>query len=279
MSRASSSAHLTLDSTTGHSLVGSWGAAPLMVSGWLLFAAFKNELLPGPGHVSLWEAIVWQLQGRGSAGFMFTDGSDANNILKGWLSHDPYLVTAGMLLSFVALFFRQSRGIALVPVLYFVVALGGGYIPGMYIVTPLPFFALIIVFLTWKQWLAVRSRYRAIQYAGRTVVVGLVAASLFVITPSWAAESVRVVTENQNVPYQEVLAYVDANLPRNTTVLTDGNAWNDLVKMGWSSDGWSGPIWHFQLDRDPMAQAKNLPGWRKDVDHVFLDRGMEVFVG
>jgi len=107
----------------------------------------------------------------------------------------------------------------------------------------------------------------------------LVAASLVAITPSWAAESVRAVTENQNVPYQEALAYVDANVPRDTTVLTDDNAWNDLVKMGWSSDGWTGPLWHFKLDRGPLARAKNLPGGWKDVDYVFLGRGMEVFVG
>lgn len=265
--------------TRAFSFVGFLGTGAFMVSGWLLFAAVKNELFPGPGHVSLWEAIVWQLQGREGAGFMFTQGSGANNILKGWLSHDPYLVTGGMLLSVVALFFRQSRSIALVPVVYFAVALRGGYIPGMYIVTPLPFFALAVVFATWKLWQAATSRYRAIQYVGRTVVAGMVAASLLVITPSWAAESVRAVTEDQNVPYREALAYVDANLPRNTRVLTDDNTWNDLVKMGWSADGWSGPIWHFKLDRDPLARARNLPGGWKDVDYVFLGRGMEVFVG
>jgi hypothetical protein len=49
--------------------------------------------------------------------------------------------------------------------------------------------------------------------------------------------------------------------------------------MGWSADGWSGPIWHFKLDRDPAARAKNLPGGWKDVDSILLGRSMEGFVG
>jgi hypothetical protein len=266
--------------TRAFSFVGFLGTGGLLVSGWLLFAVIKNELLPGAGHVSLWEAIAWQLHGRGGAGFMFTDGSGANNILKEWLGHDPYLVTAGMLLSFVGLFFRQSRGVALVPVLYLIVALRGGYIPAMYIITPLPFFALIIVYLTWKLWHAVGSRsWKAVLWPGRAIVATLVAVSVFIITPSWAAESNRAVTENQNVAYQEALAYVNANLPRDTTVLTDDNTWNDLVKMGWSGDGWSGPLWHFKLDRDPVAQAENLPNGWEDVDYILLGRAMEVFVG
>ena len=266
--------------TRAFSIVGFLGTGALVICGWVLFAVIKNELLPGAGHVSLMEAIEWQLHGRGGAGFMFTDGSGANNILKVWLGHDPYLVTAGMLLSFVGLFIRQVRGIALVPVVYLLVALRGGYIPAMYIITPMPFFALVTVFLAWKLWQATGVRLRVVgPWAGRMLVAAGVSASLLVVTPSWAAESTRAVTENQNIPYQEALAYLNANLPRNTTVLTDDNAWNDLVKMGWSADGWSGPLWHFKLDRDPVAQAKKLPGKWEDVDYIFLGRAMEVFVG
>ncbi|MHA7302187.1 ArnT family glycosyltransferase [Pseudarthrobacter sp. MDT1-22] len=266
--------------TRAFSFVGFLATGAFLISGWLLFAIIKNELLPGPGHVSLWETIVWQLHGRGSAGFMFTDGTGANNILQAWLGHDPYLVIAGMLLSVVGLFFRHSRGIALVPLVHLIVALRGGYIPAMYIITPLPFFALIIVYLAWKLWHAASFRFGgAIKWPGRAVVAALVVASVSVIAPSWAVASTRAVTENQNVPYQEALAYVEANLPRDTTVLTDDNVWNDLVKMGWSEDGWSGPLWHFKLDRDPVARRENLPGEWEDIDYIFLGRAMEVFVG
>ena len=266
--------------TRAFSFVGFLGTGALLVGGWLLFAAVKNELLPGPGHVSLWDTITWQLYGRGSAGFMFTGGTSANAILNEWLGQDPYLIIAGMLLCFVGLFFRQSRVIALVPVLYLLVALRGGYIPAMYIITPLPFFALIVVYLAWKLWHAVNFRFRkTFKWAARTGVAIVVAASVITVAPSWAAASIRAVTENQNSPYQEALAYVDANLPRNTTVLTDDNAWNDLVAMGWSADGWSGPLWQFKLDRDPIAREKHLPGSWKDIDYIFLGRGMEIFVG
>ncbi|MCH6468625.1 hypothetical protein [Sinomonas terrae] len=149
----------------------------------------------------------------------------------------------------------------------------------MYIITPLPFFALTIVYLTWRLWHAASLRAPAIRWTARAVIAALVSASLVVITPSWAPVSANALTENQNVPYEEALAYVDAHLPRNTTVLTDDDSWNDLVKMGWSANGWSGPIWHFKLDRDPIAQTENLPGSWKDVDYILLSRPMEVFVG
>ncbi|WP_197061945.1 glycosyltransferase family 39 protein [Sinomonas humi] len=265
--------------TRAFSFVGFLGTGAFLITGWVLYAAIKNELLPGAGHVSLWDAIVWQLHGRGGAGFLFTDGTGANVLLKGWLGQDPYLVIVGMLLSFVGLFFRRLRGIALVPVMYLVVALRGGYIPGMYIITPLPFFALAIVYLAWKLWHVASLRARAIRWTARGVIAGLITASVLAVGPSWAAVSVSAVTENQNAPYEEALAYVDAHLPRDTTVLTDDDTWNDLVKMGWSADGWSGPIWHFKLDRDPVARAKNLPGGWQDVDYILLGRPMETFVG
>jgi hypothetical protein len=265
--------------TRAFSFVGFLGTGALLISGWLLFAIIKNELLPGPGHVSLWETIVWQLHGRGGAGFMFTEGSSASYTLKEWLRQDPYLVIAGMMLSLVGLFFRQARGIAVVPVVYLIVALRGGYIPAMYIITPLPFFAIIIVYLVWRLWQAAHKFRGAIKWPGRAVIAALVAASMIIITPSWSAVSTSALTENRNAPYQEALAYVDANLPRGTTVLTDDNVWNDMVKMGWSADGWSGPLWHFKLDRDPLARIENLPGDWRDVDYIFLGRAMEVFVG
>jgi len=251
--------------TRAFSLVGFLGTATLLISGWVLFAIVKKELIPGPGHVSLWETVVWQLQGRGSAGFMFTDGSGANNILKGWLALDPYLIITGMLLSLVAVFYKPARGIALVPVMYLVVALRGGYIPGMYIITPLPFFALVIVYLAWKLWNAAgRPSRRTLSWAGRAAIVGLITASAIVVSPSWAEKSALALTSNNNEDYQEALAYVESNLPRNTTILTDG---------------WSGPLWHFKLDRDPLARTKHLPGDWRDVDYIFSSRGMEVFVG
>lgn len=266
--------------TRTFSFVGFLGTAGFLVSGWVLYAILNNELLPGTGHVSLWEAIVWHLHGRGGAGFMFTEGSGANNVLKEWLGHDPYLVTAGMLLTMAALFYRQTRGIALVPVLYLLMALRGGYIPAMFVITPLPFFALVVVYLVWKLWHSTSVGFQgAIKWPGRAFVATLVAASMLVIAPSWVTALTRAVSENQNVPYQEALVYVDANLPRDTTVLTDDNSWNDLVHMDWSADGWSGPVWHFKLDRDPVAQSENLPGGWKDVDYILMGRAVDAFVG
>ena len=76
----------------------------------------------------------------------------------------------------------------------------------------------------------------------------------------------------------DALAYVDANLSRDTTVLTDDDTWNDLVQLGWSSERWRGPIWHFKLDRDPESRTYLPDGWR-DIDYVLLGPPMSWMVG
>jgi 4-amino-4-deoxy-L-arabinose transferase-like glycosyltransferase len=57
-----------------------------------LYALLKDELLQGPGHVSLMWAIRWQLMLREPNGSVFTEGSGASDYFRSWTDLDPWLL-------------------------------------------------------------------------------------------------------------------------------------------------------------------------------------------
>src|SRR5207244_2562581 len=64
-----------------------------------LYASLKGELLPGHGHVSLFEAVRFQLFTRPSTGSAFSPSSVSRQLIDGWLRTDPWLLGVGTVLS------------------------------------------------------------------------------------------------------------------------------------------------------------------------------------
>jgi hypothetical protein len=269
--------------TRWFNLVGWASATGMVLLSYLLLAGIKGEILPGAGHVSLVGAVEWQLHGRGGGRpfGMFVPGDGAWALLHGsWLVHDAYLLIGGMLLLPFALWLRPVRPIALVPLIMFLTMCRGGYTPAMFVIGALPFLALTTTYLGHRAWTASgAATSRLLRRTTRPIVVSVLAVGLGATALHWAPAVPHALTADENVPYEQALRYVDANLPRDSVILTDDDTWNDLVALGWNSDGWHGPIWHFKLDRDPIARDANLPGGWKDVDYVLLGRPMTVFQG
>jgi hypothetical protein len=264
--------------TRAFALTGFIGTTAFVGSGYVLFAIVKNELFPGPGHVSLGTALAWQLGGRVDNGFLFTPGTDANSLLHEWLDHDFYLLAFGMAAAIVCLLFTSIRGAALIPVIYLLTTMRGGYIPRMHIITPLPFMALCLGFLVWKAWQhSHRFSLRPVVLGARAGLVLLMAASAIVVAPHWAKTDEIVFKGGQNEAYMQMLGYVRDNLPRDSRILTDDNTWNDLVALGWTGDRWDGPVWHFKLDRDSEAREHLPNGWR-DVQYIIAGRGLQALM-
>ena len=268
--------------TRWFNLAGWLWSAGLVVVAYLVLAGIKSEIFPGPGHVSLLGAIEWQLHGRGGGRpfGLFIVGDGAWALLHNtWLVHDSWLLVGGMLLLPAALWLRPTRPVALVPLILFAVMCRGGYTPAMFVIAFLPFLAITTTYLGWRAWTAsaaVRPRLRPVL---RPVAGTVLAAAVLATAVHWAPAVPHALTAKENRPYQQALTYIDANLPRDTVILTDDDSWNDLVALGWNADGWQGPIWHFKLDRDPLARDKALPDGWKDVDYVLLGRPMTVFQG
>ena len=63
----------------------------LLCAAFPLFALLKNELLIGPGHVSLEWAVRWQLFERTGSGSIFDPKSTAHAVIRSWLDQDAWL--------------------------------------------------------------------------------------------------------------------------------------------------------------------------------------------
>ena len=260
--------------TRGFSVVGFfWCGFGLVCGIYPLLAALKGELLPGPSHTSLFEGIKFQLFSRESSGSVFTDGSDAYTVLMSWIDLDPVFLAVGMVSVIGALAVRQLRGVALAGVLVAVVALRpGGYLPAMYVLQVLPFFALCTAGLAELAVRAVRRGRPVARPIGAVVVMSFMAAT-FVALPHWLHTGRQALTTNANGEFREVRQWLADNVadPGHTRVLVDDNLWLDLVDVGFVPG--TGVIWFNKLDLDPEVAATVPGGWR-DIDYLVSTPGL-----
>jgi len=255
-------------STRKFSFVG-FACSLVLISGlYPLYATLKGELFPGAGHVSLIGASLYQLRDRTSSGSIFTVGSDANDLLRSWLFHDTVLLVGGTLAVVLALAVPRLRAPALAGVVLVLVAMRpGGYLPAMYVIQALPFFALTLAGLA---WVAVRmlvcppfkTLWRWIGLAG-TVVAALLATAA--VVPRWIDGNHRALTASETSSYAEAAAWIRGNVthPADTRIVVDNVLWLDLAIAGFEPG--RGAIWFFKLDLDP---AIVLPGGWRDLDYV-----------
>ena len=233
-----------------------------------LYALLKNELLEGPGHVSLAWAVKWQLFERLPTGSVLDTTSDSYGIVRSWLDQDPWLLLAGVLLTPVALFSGRLRAVALALAIQAVMMLRNGYLPYPYVIAMLPFAALVIAGVADQLGKGPAARgwpSMAAKVVGLLVVIAAVAASVVVVGPQWRGSLNRVMTEDQSQPPKQAVAYVTSHIPRGSTLLVDDNIWTDLVRQGFDPN----PVWFYKLDLDPAVRARYRNGWR-DIDYVVL---------
>lgn len=228
-----------------------------------LLAANRSELIPGKGHVSLLEGVVWQLTTRSGSGSALDPSSDAHQTLMGWLHVDPVLPAVGLATAVVALFIARLRPIALVTLAMVVVgARPSGYLPLMYVVGLLPFMALTTVGVLEAAFSRSSVRVR------RTVAVGVAIAAVALVAPVWQPSWNTTLLVDRNADYRRALASVEQDVPKDAVIVTDNVFFDDLVAAGRPDDGWHGPLWFpkYELDRG-AAKANGITSW-KDVDYV-----------
>lgn len=257
----------------------------LAVSGsYLLFATLKGELLPGPGHVSLFDALVFQVAGRRGSGFILDPGSGAYGLLQFWLDYDRLLIIGGVAAALLGLFVARLRPAAVAVLACVLLALRpNGYLPFMYVTAMLPFAALAIAGLVDESWRRLGARKRgagvdSTDQAWRTGLPRLALATALVaaMTPvahGWVERNEVAMTADVNAAHPQVVAWMKRNVSTDAVVVTDNNYWLDLARAGWEP-GW-GVVWFTKLDLDPIDSRLHLPaGWR-DVDYVIWSRSFD----
>jgi hypothetical protein len=236
-----------------------------------LYALLRGELFPGAGHVSLIGAWQFQLGARSGSGSIFQAGSGSYELVGSWLYYDTVLLVAGLVATFAGLALRGLRPIALAGAILVAVALRpGGYLPAMYVVQVLPFFAIATAGVV--AWLVTRLQpgrawQRPRREWWRAAVLGLaVVLAATVVAPRWWVGDRRALTTDDNAPYVQAADYVRDRLPGSSgaTVVVDDVLWLDCVEAGYPPER---VIWFYKLDLD-SAVAAGLPhGWR-DVDYI-----------
>lgn len=266
--------------TRKFAITGAVTACALIGLAYPLFALLKGELLPGSGHVSLFDGLKYQMTRPGS-GFILTPGTGSHGVLQSWLYYDRVLPLGGLAGAVLLLItFRWSvtaralAGPALaVAVLALVAMRPTGYLPAMYVIQALPFLALVLAGGTASIAHAVLRRRRRTEEkryvtgARHVLAAALALAAATYVVPRWYDGGRTAVTTDANAPYQAASHWLSTEVPdpEGTRVLVDDALWLDLVHAGYEPG--LGAIWFYKADLDP-AVTKTMPrGWR-DIDYV-----------
>ena len=222
-----------------------------------LYALLRGELFPGEGHVSLIGAVQFQLGSRSGSGSIFEGGSGANSLVHSWLYYDSVILVAGVAATVAGLAIRRLRPVSVAGAILILVALRpGGYLPAMYVVQVLPFFALAIAgVLAWT----IGRLDRWFRWGAIALAVVLAAT---VVAPRWYVGDRRALTANDNAAYVQAAEYLRAQPP--STVVVDDVLWLDCVNAGYPEQR---VIWFYKLDLDTEVAARLPGGWR-DVDYI-----------
>jgi 4-amino-4-deoxy-L-arabinose transferase-like glycosyltransferase len=234
-----------------------FGSLLALIAGFYpLYAILKGELLPGPGHVSLFDAIAFQLFTRASSGAIWDQGSDAYAIARSWVQLDPWLLAAGIVAAAVLIAVRRFCGVALALLIPVLMLLRPGYLPIPYVIALLPFAALTAAALVDRLW--------AVRRVGPVAAAAVAAAAAVVVAPAWATTLKRQTTPREPSPAAQAAEWVAESVPRGDQLIVDNTAWVDLVERGFPARN---VVWFWKLDLDPGV-SDLYPGGYRAFDYV-----------
>jgi hypothetical protein len=254
----------------------SLGAAVLVVIGgsYIMLAAVKGELVPSPGHVSLWQGITYQLGSRQASGSVFDSSSLAYKAVSQWWQLDPTFIVLGSVAAVIGLFLRRVRPIAAMLVFAILMMFRpNGYLPVPYVIMLVPLGAILVAYTGERAVIGVMgiSRKRVGLHRGLGVTwLAVCAAALAVAVPLWGAQLRGFVRTDLDQPMQQAEQWVGTNVPKSSRLLVDDAMWVDLVDDGFARDN---VIWYYKLDTDAAVERQSPDGW-KDSDYVITTDSM-----
>ena len=225
-------------------------AGTLAMAMYPLFALYKGELFPGPGHNSLLETAGWQLSGRASTGTLLDGDSAVRGLLRTWLTDDPYLLWAGLGAMFVAVLRPNVRPLALALATGWAVMLRDGYVPFMHVIALLPLSAILVA--TAIDVLAARAG-RAQRFVTTAVSLCVLAAAAAV----WLTPLRNITGQHETPNLRAATIWAANNIPRDKQLVVHDSIWTDLVHhYGFEPR----PVIVHKLDTDPAVA--------EDVDRI-----------
>jgi hypothetical protein len=242
-------------------------AASLFVlpcAAYLLYAALRGELLPGPGHVSLLEAVGFQLGGRAPSSSPFDPGSAARGTIRSWLGLDPWLLAAAVVLVPAGLAIRRLRPVTAAFAILAAMTLRPGYLPVPLVIGMLPFASLLVAGVADHAWGRPAGHEARGRPLGPVVVAVCLTLAAVVVAPRWWQGDRELMTADQDAPFRQAEAWIGANVPHQARLLVDDALWVDLVERGYPPGQ---VVWFYKLDTDRDVQGRYPRGWR-EFDYV-----------
>jgi hypothetical protein len=255
-----------------------------------LYALIKNELLAGPGHVSIEAAVRWQLFERVGSGSVFDHKSTAYAVVRSWIDQDQWLPRLSLLLAVPGLLIRRTRAVAAALVIQLAQMLRGGYLPYPYVVAMIPFAALTVAGVVDWLWsvgagslgslpgsfgsfgslsgLGERSRAEVSRWLW-SMAVGLTCAWLVLtVGQAWSVPLRDLRATARDTGKAEALRWLLTQVPRGDRLVVDDAFWVDLVRAGHPRDQ---VIWFTKLDVDQDVKIPESPQW-SGIDYIVLDQ-------
>lgn len=249
-----------------------FGVVLLTVCGfYVLYAALKNELLPGEGHVSLLGTFFWQIFGREGSGSILDANSGTRGLIGYWLNIDFWLLLAGAIALPFALYFKNLRVAGLALLLCIALVFRGGYLPYPYVIILLPFAALAIAGALDRLLVQPIARGLAAKKPLFTILPILAAAALIagtaaVVAPAWQSKLTALTSVDQDASSRQAVDWIDQNLDRNGRMVVESALWTDLQTKGFNRPD---PVWLYKTETDPEV-TRDIGGWQ-GIDYVVLN--------
>jgi hypothetical protein len=244
----------------------------LVVAVYPLAALLRGELLPGPEHVSLVDAIRFQLAGRASGGSAFNPDSVNRHTIDLWLSSDPWLLAGAALLIPASLWIRRLRPVTLAFVILVAMTLRPGYLPIPLVIGMLPFASLLVAGVADTAAARLAGSARGGRVAGAVAMAAVVAVALLAL-PRWYHGDRDLMTVDHDKPFRQAEAWINGHVPHRGRLLVDDSLWVDLVQDGYPPGQ---VVWFYKLDTDRDVRARYPRGWR-DFDYVVSAATLRAF--
>jgi 4-amino-4-deoxy-L-arabinose transferase-like glycosyltransferase len=263
----------TAPATRRYALAVSVAVFGVVVSTYVLMAVLRGELVPGPGHVSLWDGIRFQLWQRTAGGTLDDPYSLKRHTVNEWLKLDPALPLLAVPIALAGLFVKRLRPFAVGLVILIVTILRPGYLPVPFVLAALPLTALLAagigevavryVFRTDGQRSVVLRRLRVPALAAGALI-------LSTVVSLWLPAYYGLMASDDDLSMSQTLKWIEQNVPKTDRLIVDDAFWVDLIRDGRDRHN---VVWAYKVDTDQQVQGWAPKGWT-DYDWVVSTSSM-----
>ena len=233
----------------------------VVVGTYVLMAVLRGELVPGPGHVSLWDGIRFQLWERTADGTLDDPYSLKRHTVDEWLQLDPALPFLAVPIALAALFVKRLRPFAVGLVILIATILRPGHLPVPFILSTLPLTALLAA---GTGEVTVRYLFRTVEQrsvALRRLRIPVLAAGVLMVSIAvslWLPTYHGLMESDIDASMRQAFKWIEQNVPKTDRLIVDDAFWADLVRDGRDRRN---VVWAYKVDTDEQVQGWAPRGW------------------